>query len=73
MPVCYRCLNTNPLINPKGDKCTTCENSFIRSPVSFDILPLIEFKPIKEISDDKVLEIVKSASISKVTKPEILE
>lgn len=73
MPICYRCSNTNPQINLKGDKCTACENSFIRSPVSFEILPLIEFKPVKEISDDEAIEIVKFASIAKIQKPGNIE
>jgi len=62
MPLCYRCLNTNPLINLKGDKCTTCSAKFIRSPISFEILPLIEFKPTNEISDDTAIEIIKNSS-----------
>lgn len=73
MSVCFRCLNTNPLINPKGDKCTTCSNSFIRSLISFEILPLIEFKPIKGITDDQVIEMIKSAALAKVSKPSFLE
>jgi hypothetical protein len=73
MPLCYRCLNTNPLINLKGDKCTTCGYSFIRSPISFEILPLIEFKQIKGIPDDQVLELIKSSSLAKVSKPGFLE
>jgi intraflagellar transport protein 122 len=73
MPLCFRCLNTNPLINPKGDKCTTCSNPFIRSPISFEILPLIEFKPVKGITDDQVIEMIKSAALAKVSKPGFLE
>jgi len=73
MPLCFKCLNANPLINPKGDKCTNCSNSFIRSPISFEILPLIEFKPIKGMTDDQVIEMIKSASLAKVAKPALLE
>lgn len=75
MLLCFRCLNTNPLINPKGDKCTTCSYSFIRSPISFENLPLIEFKPTKDISDEKAIELIKSSSLAKVSnsKPGFLE
>jgi intraflagellar transport protein 122 len=69
MPVCFRCLNTNPLINIKGDKCTTCSAGFIRSPISQEILPLIEFKPAEGIQDDQAIEIIKSSAISKFQKP----
>ncbi len=73
MPMCFRCLNTNPLINPKGDKCNTCSNVFIRSLISFEILPLIEFRPSKALSDDEAIEMIKSSSLAKVTKPGFLE
>jgi len=63
-PVCYRCGSTNPLLNPfsnqhtVGDKCTNCGHPFIRSFVNFDILPLVEFFPNPEISDEDALEII---------------
>jgi intraflagellar transport protein 122 len=69
MPVCYRCLNTNPLVNIKGDRCTVCLAPFIRSPITQEILPLIEFKPKKEISYDLALEIIKSSEIARIQKP----
>ena len=61
LPLCFRCLNTNPLTNPKGDKCTSCSHNFIRSPISFEILPLIEFRPEQGISDDLAIELIKSS------------
>jgi hypothetical protein len=34
---------------------------------------LIEFKPIKGITDDQVIEMIKSAALAKVSKPSFLE
>jgi intraflagellar transport protein 122 len=59
MPVCYRCMNSNPLTNLKGDKCNTCSHPFVRSPISYDILPLIEFQPDKEIDIDRAMELIR--------------
>jgi intraflagellar transport protein 122 len=73
MPLCFRCLNSNPLINLKGDKCTICQGPFIRSPISQEILPLIEFRPIPEISDTDAIEIIKSSSMAQMQKPNLLE
>ena len=58
MPLCFRCLNSNPLINIKGDKCSICSYNFIRSPISGDILPLIEFKPSPDISENKARDLI---------------
>lgn len=66
LPMCYRCLHTNPLLNIKGDKCTICSNPFIRSPITYEILPLIEFKPVNEVNDDMAIEIIKSNALNKL-------
>lgn len=60
MPLCYRCLNNNPLLNSKGDVCTTCGGEFIRSPLSNEILPLVEFKPKSGIAVDEAIVLLKS-------------
>ena len=60
LPLCFRCLTTNPTINSLGDKCTICGNSFIRSSISFELLPLIEFFPEQGIDLKRVREIVGS-------------
>lgn len=45
-PSCPRCFSQNPLINPGGgDKCTSCGHAFVRSCISFEVLPLVEFLP----------------------------
>lgn len=65
LPVCYRCSSTNPLLNPftnkfaKGDVCTNCGHPFVRSFISFDILPLVEFVPEPSISDEEAIELIR--------------
>ena len=48
LPMCYRCSATNPLVSGKGDVCVSCGGCFVRSFVTFEHLPMVEF----EISDD---------------------
>jgi intraflagellar transport protein 122 len=65
LPVCYRCGSTNPLLNPftskfaKADVCTNCGHPFVRSFISFDVLPLVEFVPEKSIPDDEAIELIR--------------
>ena len=68
MPLCYRCLNNNPLLNIKGDICTTCGGDFIRSPLSNEILPLVEFKPNSSISADDAINYIKTGKKSSKSK-----
>lgn len=58
MPLCFRCLTTNPSINILGDKCTICGNKFIRSSISYEILPLVEFFPDPSLEDKKARELI---------------
>ena len=39
--ICYRCSAANPLLGNPGDACTACGHAFVRSLMSFDILPLV--------------------------------
>jgi intraflagellar transport protein 122 len=65
LPVCYRCGATNPLLNPftskfaKADVCTNCGHTFIRSFINFEILPLVEFIPVRTISDDDAMDLIR--------------
>jgi len=70
LPVCYRCGSTNPLLTPvqqaglsqassSGDICTNCAHPFVRSFLSFEVLPLVEFTPEDGMSFDEVLENIK--------------
>lgn len=47
LPVDYRSSTTNPLLNPNGtgDVCINSGHPFVRSFVSFENLPLVEFQP----------------------------
>lgn len=69
-PACYRCGAMNPLLNPftnkhaKGDVCSSCGHPFVRSFISFDILPLVEFVPEPSISDDEAIELIRSPNDS---------
>lgn len=57
--ICNRCMNTNALINPLGDLCTSCGHPFIRNFIGFDTLPLVEFVPKPEIPIKRVMECLK--------------
>eukprot|EP00798_Chlamydomonas_sp_ICE-L_P028208 gene28208-31309_t len=52
LPVCYRCSTTNPLLNTQGDYCINCGAPFIRSFVTFEHLPLVEFELSPDITDE---------------------
>ncbi|DAZ94814.1 TPA: hypothetical protein N0F65_012841 [Lagenidium giganteum] len=54
LPVDYRSSTTNPLLNPNGgsDVCVNSGHPFVRSFVSFENLPLVEFQPAPGISDE---------------------
>ncbi|KAL7471056.1 hypothetical protein ACHAXS_011334 [Conticribra weissflogii] len=69
LPTCYKCGSTNPLIRPTdvnssantvgwSDQCISCNHPFIRCFVNFDVLPLIEFTPPKEVSHSEAIELI---------------
>ena len=68
IPTCYNCLHTNPIINASGDICSNCAYPFIRCALSFEILPLIEFKPAKGISYDQAMDLIRLSTIEKLKK-----
>jgi intraflagellar transport protein 122 len=57
-PVCYRCGAANPLLNLQGDQCTQCHADFIRSFLTFELLPLIEFHLDPDVSDEEALRLL---------------
>jgi intraflagellar transport protein 122 len=59
LPSCARCSMANPLISDKNG-CFNCKHPFIISFMSFEVLPLVEFKPAQGISHSKVIELVNS-------------
>ena len=56
---CSRCIQVNPLINPKSDTCTECGAILVRNFGSFDTLPLVEFIPDPSIPPIRVKELLK--------------
>ncbi|TYZ58414.1 hypothetical protein PybrP1_004246 [[Pythium] brassicae (nom. inval.)] len=62
LPVDYRSSTTNPLLNPNGtgDVCVNSGHPFVRSFVSFENLPLVEFQPVPGISDDEAERLIKT-------------
>eukprot|EP01029_Cantina_marsupialis_P016814 TRINITY_DN3769_c0_g7_i4.p1 TRINITY_DN3769_c0_g7~~TRINITY_DN3769_c0_g7_i4.p1 ORF type:complete len:1210 (+),score=352.21 TRINITY_DN3769_c0_g7_i4:102-3731(+) len=62
-PICYRCSAANPLVNIKtsgltGDCCLNCAHPFIRSMISFDSLPLVEFFLPQHISEEEAMSLI---------------
>ncbi len=68
MPMCYNCLHSNPLINQQGDQCSVCCAPFIRCALSFENLPLVEFRPSKGITDDQAIDFIKLSSVEKLKR-----
>ena len=50
LPLCFRCSTTNPLVSVKGDVCINCGGHFVRSFVTFEHLPMVEFHLADDIS-----------------------
>ena len=68
LPLCYNCLHINPLINELGDQCTLCAAPFKRCSLTFEILPLVEFRPKKGISSDLAINYIKMYSLENMQK-----
>jgi intraflagellar transport protein 122 len=47
LPMCYKCSNYSPHL--QGNFCPNCNQEFIFSYVSFEILPLAEFYPESDV------------------------
>ncbi|GMH36992.1 hypothetical protein BSKO_04865 [Bryopsis sp. KO-2023] len=58
LPICYRCGTTNPLLNTQGDICVNCGATFIRSFLTFEHLPLVEFRLDAGISPTEAVELI---------------
>ncbi|XP_050096761.1 intraflagellar transport protein 122 homolog [Anopheles aquasalis] len=51
LPMCYKCSNYSPHLH--GNRCPNCQQEYIFSYVSFEILPLAEFTPERGISEQE--------------------
>jgi len=62
LPACYLSGITNPLLNPflTGDVSINCGHPFIRSFISFEVLPLVEFVPAPGITDEDAIELIRT-------------
>ncbi|RHY86259.1 hypothetical protein DYB35_010538 [Aphanomyces astaci] len=60
LPVDYRSSTTNPLLNPNGtgDVCVHSGHPFVRSFASFESLPLVEFQPTPDLTDEEAIALV---------------
>ncbi|KDO17556.1 hypothetical protein SPRG_16788 [Saprolegnia parasitica CBS 223.65] len=60
LPIDYRSSTTNPLLHPTsgGDVCVNSAHPFVRSFLSFDNLPLVEFAPTPDLSDDEAMALI---------------
>ena len=68
LPICYNCNHSNPLLNNFGDQCNACSAPFKRCSLSFEILPLVEFKPSSGITDDQAIDFIKMSSMERIKK-----
>ncbi|KAL5962078.1 hypothetical protein TSMEX_010391 [Taenia solium] len=57
--VCYRCSNTISTLQ-NGNRCINCKAPFIFSFLSFDVLPLVEFVPDPELTEEEVTACIRS-------------
>ncbi|KAJ3071027.1 hypothetical protein HDU98_005913 [Podochytrium sp. JEL0797] len=58
LPVCFACSTANPMLNAKGDSCIECQERFVRSMFSFQLLPLVEFVLADGISDAEAVSLI---------------
>jgi intraflagellar transport protein 122 len=65
LPVCDRCGATNPLLTQNGLICQSCRHPFVFSFYSFEILPLVEFSPDIDISDDEAMHIISNSAVTR--------
>jgi len=56
--VCPRCMSSNSIINQTGNSCSACNYPFIKSSISFENLPLVEFRVDPSLSKDQVLSMI---------------
>jgi intraflagellar transport protein 122 len=51
-------MSNNPLIVGKGNTCINCKHEFVYSMFSFDVIPLVEFYPEDDISDEEAKKLI---------------
>uniref|UniRef100_A0A0X3PNB8 Intraflagellar transport protein 122 homolog n=1 Tax=Schistocephalus solidus TaxID=70667 RepID=A0A0X3PNB8_SCHSO len=59
--ICFRCSATNPLLST-DNRCFNCKEPFVHSFISFETLPLVEFIPEAELTEEEVAECIQDDS-----------
>ncbi|KAL4432520.1 hypothetical protein ABPG74_013374 [Tetrahymena malaccensis] len=59
LPICNRCYNQNPALT-EGNKCSSCMHQFQNCFISFENLPLVEFKLDPKITHKRFIELINS-------------
>ena len=67
LPLCFRCSTTNPLVSVKGDVCINCGGHFVRSLVTFEHLPMVEFHLADDISAKEARRLINEDPPSKAS------
>eukprot|EP00826_Nyctotherus_ovalis_P048259 TRINITY_DN5660_c0_g1_i7.p1 TRINITY_DN5660_c0_g1~~TRINITY_DN5660_c0_g1_i7.p1 ORF type:complete len:916 (+),score=268.90 TRINITY_DN5660_c0_g1_i7:716-3463(+) len=64
-PVCNRCMNSNHFVTGNEDCCTFCGHPFLRSFISFETIPLVEFQLHPNLTHAKAMDLIKADHPSK--------
>jgi intraflagellar transport protein 122 len=64
-PICNRCMNSNHFVTGNDDACTFCGHPFLRSFISFETVPLVEFQLHPNLTHAKAMELIKADHPSK--------
>jgi intraflagellar transport protein 122 len=65
LPVCHRCHQASAGLSSHGDRCNNCLHPFVRSLVSYEVLPLVEFAIADGLTDAEAERIVFTGGASK--------
>ncbi|XP_065343413.1 intraflagellar transport protein 122 homolog [Cloeon dipterum] len=64
-PMCYRCSSYNPLLTNYSNNCANCFQPWVFSYVSFETLPLVEFRLEAGITDEEAARLLQLSDESK--------
>jgi len=69
LPICHRCSQSGPALNPEGDCCPSCAHQTIRSFCFFESLPLVEFFLEDGITHEQAVKLIEAAPELKQQAP----